>query len=325
MNGSQDRQKALILQIIRMSTEDGPGIRTTVFFKGCTLHCSWCHNPESIAPVSQVCWVGSRCIGCRTCIDICPQGALSATDAGIVIDRDTCKGCGTCADNCPGTALELLGTRWSTDELAAEVAKDRAYFDASGGGVTVSGGEPAMQPDFVEEFLKTLKGEGFHTALDTCGYCGGDALARILPHADLVLFDVKLIDAAAHKRFTGHDNQQILDNLAFAADRIAGPGRPDALWIRTPVIPGVTDSRQNITQIGRFIADHLSKATARWELCAFNNLCRDKYRRLDQTWPFEQTELVTAETMQSLAETARVSGADPEIVCWSGATRINRT
>lgn len=321
MNSSPDyNPEALVLQIIRMSTEDGPGIRTTVFFKGCTLGCAWCHNPESISPKTQVCWIGNRCIGCRTCLDVCPEKVLSMTPEGIVIDRTRCRGCGTCADACPGTALERLGTKWRLDDLVAEVLKDRAYFDASGGGITVSGGEPTMQPEFAAAFLKSLKEKGVHTALDTCGQCGKDALDAILPHAAMILYDLKLFDPETHRRFTGHANERILDNLVHVAGAIRARIPRATLWIRTPIIPGATDSPENIGRIGKFISS-LPGAVSRWELCAFNNLCRDKYRRLDREWMFADAGLLTEGAMNGLAEAARNSGVDPGIVCWSGATK----
>lgn len=315
--------EARVLQIIRMSTEDGPGIRTTVFFKGCPLACAWCHNPESISPRPQVWWVGNRCIGCRTCLSACPDGALSLGGSGIEIDRDICTGCGTCAAQCPGMAIELLGTPWEVDPLVNEVVKDRAYFETSGGGVTVSGGEPVLQAPFVAPFLKALRRKGLHTALDTCGGATREALDQVLPYAAMVLFDVKLIDPEDHRRFTGQDNRRILENLVHVAEYVKSHVHPAALWIRTPVIPGATDHAENIAGIGEFIAKQLSGAVDRWELCAFNNLCRDKYLRLGRDWPFDTEPLLTAAAMDELADVAKTSGVDPEIVCWSGATRIN--
>ena len=316
------KNKGMILEIVRMSTEDGPGIRTTVFFKGCTLQCAWCHNPESISPKPQLCWVGNRCIGCKTCLSVCPENALSMTKQGIQIDRSLCNACGVCATECPGTALELLGKVWSLDALVDEVIKDRAYFETSGGGVTISGGEPTMQPEFAGAFLKALRGKGLHTALDTCGQCGKEALERILPYAVLVMFDMKLMDAETHRRFTGHSNKRIIDNLRFVADYIASHVYPRELWIRTPVIPGATATQENINGIGRFIAKNLSRVISRWELCAFNNLCRDKYLRLDRKWAFDDSELLSKEFMEEMADVARKSGVNPEIVNWSGSTRL---
>jgi len=194
---------ATILEIQRMSTEDGPGIRTTVFFKGCSLRCGWCHNPESIAAYPQVHWVANQCLGCKTCLAVCTHGALSFSEKGNRIDRDRCTGCGLCAEACPANALELLGSSWELNDLVAEVIKDRVYFTKSGGGVTLGGGEPTLQLPFCRELLKMLKKLGIHTALDTCGMCSRDALQKLLPYSDLVLFDVKEIDPQKHRIFTG--------------------------------------------------------------------------------------------------------------------------
>lgn len=313
---------ATILEIVRMSTEDGPGIRTTVFFKGCPLQCAWCHNPESISVKSQLWWIGSRCIGCRTCLSVCPESALTLTDAGMTIDRARCNGCGECAEACPGTALEQVGKIWHLDDLVAEAIKDRAYFDASDGGVTLSGGEPTLQAGFAGPFLKALREKGLHTALDTCGLCGREALDQILPYAAMVLFDVKLIDPAAHKRFTGHDNRRILENLIYLADYMRSHVYPSGMWIRTPLIPNATATPENISGIGRFIAENLSGMVSRWELCAFNNLCRDKYLRLNAPWAYKDEELLTKSAVDALAETARLSGVDPDIVAATGSTRL---
>ena len=309
-----------ILEIQRMSTEDGPGIRTTVFMKGCPLSCTWCHNPESIFPLPQVLWMKNRCIGCHICIDTCPEGALSPTEEGIVIDRDRCKGCGKCADACPSTAMELLGQKWTVDNLVTELLKDRAYFEASAGGVTISGGESTMQKDFVTALLKGLNRHGIHTAVDTCGVCSTNALDALLPHANLVLFDMKLIDPDQHRNYTGADNAKILENLAHTVRLVKEHLHPEALWIRTPVIPGATDSDENIYGIGRFLQTLPKGVITRWELCAFNNLCADKYARLGKTWDFAESPLMTAEQMAHLATVARSSGIDPSIVVWTGAT-----
>jgi len=313
---------ATILEIVRMSTEDGPGIRTTVFFKGCTLKCAWCHNPESISIKPQLCWVGSRCIGCKTCLSICKENALALTETGMKIDRTRCTGCGDCAEECPGTALELMGKTWQIDDLVAEVIKDRAYFETSNGGITISGGEPTMQAGFASEFLKTIRGKGLHTALDTCGQCSRDALDQVLPYAAMVLFDIKLINPAAHKKFTGHDNARILDNLLYVADYIRSHVYPAQMWIRTPIIPNATATHENITGIGKFIASHLDSVVQRWELCAFNNLCRDKYLRLDQPWVFEDESLLEKSFLDELTNSAKQSGVDPDIVSATGATRL---
>jgi len=317
-----NKNQATILEIVRMSTEDGPGIRTTVFFKGCTLKCAWCHNPESISIKPQLQWVGSRCIGCKTCMEVCTENALTLTETGMQIDRNRCIACGECAAECPGTAMEPLGKIWQVDDLVAEVIKDRAYFETSQGGITISGGEPTMQAGFAGAFLKSLREKGLHTALDTCGQCSRDALDQTLPYAAMVLFDMKLIDPEAHKKFTEHDNKRILDNLLYVADYIRSHVYPNALWIRTPIIPNATANFENINGIGQFIAKNLSDVVDRWELCAFNNLCRDKYLRLDQKWAFHESELLTKDDMDALTETAKSSGVDTKIVFPTGSTRL---
>jgi len=305
-----------------MSTEDGPGIRTTAFTKGCPLRCLWCHNPESIPRESQVIWVGSRCIGCLTCINTCPKKALIKGEKGIIIDRKLCDGCGKCAEECPSTAMELLGHDWEAGALVGELIKDRAYFETSGGGVTVSGGEPTMQTEFVAEVLKELRGKGIPTALDTCGLCRRESLDLLLSNSDMVLFDLKVMDPTLHKELTGVSNERILENLLHIRDTMKQKGLPSELWIRTPIIPGATDDEKIIRDIGGYISRNLNGTVKRWDLCAFNNLCRDKYTRLGMDWTYRSTKPLKKEVMEKMAEAARQSGVDPSIVQWSGATRL---
>ncbi len=305
-----------------MSTEDGPGLRTTIFFKGCTLNCLWCHNPESISPQPQVHWISNQCIGCKTCLEVCPEGALAFTAEGNRVDRNRCTGCGLCAEECPATALELLGQSWELDDLVAEIIKDRTYFEKSGGGVTLSGGEPTLQAPFNRELLTRLKESGIHTALDTCGMCSRKALEGLLPYLDLLLFDLKEIDPQKHRRFTGTTNEKILENLIYVRDWMRSNGRPKQLWIRTPIIPDATATGENIRGIGKFIAGNLDGLVNRWELCAFNNLCKDKYLRLDLDWAYRDYELLTKLLMEKITAIARNSGVDPAIVLWSGSTKL---
>ncbi len=302
-----------------MSTEDGPGIRTTVFFKGCSLACTWCHNPESIDRAPRVIWKESDCIRCHSCEEICPNGALDHGPHGNVIDPLRCRDCGTCTDACPAAALDRLGTSWDLDDLVTEVARDRVFFEESGGGVTASGGEPALWSGFVATLFERCRDMGLHTALDTCGMCSDKALAAVASQSDLVLYDLKEIDPDKHRRFTGRDNAKILQNLKALTGALSSDKR---LWIRTPLIPGATATRENILGLGRFIAGELDGAVGRWELCAFNNLCRQQYRRLGNEWEFDRTKLLTGPELEAFEAVARSSGVDPTIVAGTGPTRL---
>ena len=311
-----------VLEIQRMSTEDGPGIRTTVFMKGCPMKCLWCHNPESISPLPQTQWIGLRCIGCNTCLDICLNHALSRTEKGIIIDRDGCKGCGSCAEACPGNALELIGKEWTVNDLVHELVKDREFFTQSGGGVTISGGESTMQWKFVAELLKELKQQDIHTAIDTCGIVKREALDAILPYTDIVLYDLKEGDPKLHQEFTHSPVEPVLETLKYISGYIKTHEIPKEMWIRTPLIPDTTARPENLAKIGSYIVSTCNGAVSRWDLLAFNNLCKDKYLRLGLDWPLKDAELLAHDTMERLAEVARQSGVNPRIVQWSGATRL---
>ncbi len=309
-----------ILHLQRLSTEDGPGIRTTVFFKGCPLRCVWCHNPESLSREPQIQWFAVRCLGCETCLEACPEGCLKRTEAGLIIDRQRCNGCGECAEACPAGAIELLGKMVTVDELLSELRKDRAYYDASGGGVTLSGGEPTLQVDFVEALLRDLQAEGISTALDTCGLCTPETLDRLLPFTDLVLYDLKLHAADLHRQFTGSANQRILDNLLHLRERQSS--LPFRLWIRTPLIPGATATAENLTALGGCLSEQMDGCVERWELCAFNNLCREQYVRLGMEWTYVRTPLLTAAELAGFEHLAKSACKYPEIVFATGATRL---
>jgi len=314
-----------LFNVQRMSTEDGPGLRTTVFIKGCSLECRWCHNPEGMSAKPQIVWHGQRCIHSRECDAVCPEGAILRAGEEIEIDRGRCTVCEECVDRCPSGAMELWGTRWALDDLVREVAKDRSYFETSGGGVTVSGGEPALHASPVASFLERCRALGMHTALDTCGACSPSALLRLAGQADLVLYDLKQIDPNRHARLTGQSNARILANLVALAEQVRDNPVPVELWVRTPLIPGATLTEENIQGIGAFIARKLGDVVTRWELCAFNNLAVDKYHRLGLQWDFEGVELMTKAELQHFEEVGRGAGVDPEIVLGTGRTRLERT
>lgn len=312
----------LILHLQRLSTEDGPGLRTTIFFKGCPLSCLWCHNPESINPKPQIQWLSRRCIGDHACISACPTGALSASDSGIQINRDLCTGCGICTTACPTNAMELLGVQFGEDKLFDELMKDFTFYRTSGGGVTASGGEPTLQSDFVGSLFTRLRNEGVNTALDTCGYCSKNTLTKLLSVSDMVLFDIKFLDDTLHRKYTGKSNTTILDNLIYIGDYLTNCRDKKSLWVRTPLIPGATASESNLMEIGRFIHAHIEDHLDRWELCAFNNLCRDKYERLDLKWNYADTQLLTQSEIGNLLDAAVHSGVDPRLIITTGATKV---
>lgn len=311
----------LILHVQRLSTEDGPGIRSTVFFKQCPLACRWCHNPESISPQPDLQWFSTRCIGCRSCEAACARACIRLTGEGLQIDRPRCDGCGSCAAACPSTALEIMGRRVTVDALVQELVRDRAYYESSDGGVTLSGGEPMAQPGFTSELLRGLKDLGIATAVDTCGFASMDSFARILPDIDLLLYDLKAIDPGMHRAFTGQTNEIILRNLLELPGMRHARNDGPRLWVRTPLIPGATATEANLRAIGSFLAQYMDGMLERWELCAFNNMCRDKYRRLGIRWAYAETPLMSRCQLDALAEQARSSGIDPALVTVTGAAR----
>lgn len=299
--------RLMTIDVSHGTTHDGPGMRTTVFVKGCSLHCAWCQNPESISRENEVWWSANDCIGCQTCTAACPNGALRFDDDGLHVDRAACRRCGTCAEACPTSALSWQGQIYDMETLMREVLRDRNYYTQFGGGVTCSGGEPLLQYEFVAEFFRRVRGEGFTTALDTCGFAPRKNLEAVLPWTNYILYDIKLFDEAAHRRFTGASNRQILDNLLFLAEHVRGVDPSKRIWIRTPLIPGITAELHNIEAIGRFIGEHLSDVVERWELCAFNGLCASKYEKLGLDWAFRGMGAMTDAEIEPIRRCAEAS------------------
>jgi pyruvate formate lyase activating enzyme len=241
--------------------------------------------------------------------------------SGIVIDRLACNSCAACVQACPSMAMDIYGEEFKLNDLAREVMKDKVYFQKSGGGVTLSGGEPTMQPLFTKELLSAFQQSGLHTALDTCGQCSWETLESLLPYTDMVMYDLKEIDPDKHKKFTGISNTRILENLIALGRSMKERGLPGELWIRTPLIPDCTTTEQNIKGIGVFIKKHLREIVGRWELCTFNNLCTHKYESLGIDWAFKKTGLISHEEARNLASLAQGSGVDARIVHLSGPMR----
>jgi len=282
--------QGLIFDIRRYTLHDGPGVRTTVFFKGCPLNCLWCCNPESQVGQPELIWIRERCLGCDLCLTVCPQEALRGTgDGGKAVDRGRCDRCGRCAERCPGEALNLIGRRVTVDEVLAEVTRDALYFEGSGGGLTLSGGEPLAQPEFAAELLWRYMHEekGDNTAVETCGFVEWPAIEMLSADVDLFLYDLKHMDPAEHLRWTGRDNRLILEN----ARRLARAGR--SLVIRLPLVAGINDSRENLEATAEFALSLSS--VKRIDLLSYHRLGEPKYRRLDRDYPLGGQPPLTAE------------------------------
>ena len=264
----------ILFDIKHFAIHDGPGTRTTVFFKGCPLSCWWCHNPESQAAAPQLVFHPQRCLeGCSDCLGACPAEALSGRGPQIAVDRGRCRLCGECSQACPTEALAIIGRSWTADEVMEEIVKDRLFYDQSGGGATFSGGEPLAQPEFLAALLAACRSQGIHTAVDTCGHASWETLRAVADLADLFLYDIKLIDERRHAAVTGVGNRLILGNLARLA--ALAPGRVQA---RLPLIPGITDDQENLTAIAAYLKR--LKTIREVALLNYHRGGRQKYRKV---------------------------------------------
>ena len=278
-------RRPLILEIRGNSLDDGPGIRSVVFFKGCPLSCVWCHNPESKRAAPEIGFDKKECIGCGTCSSTCTAKAVSNKNHHFV-DRSRCTLCFECVDTCPSGALSRVGTKMSVDEIVSRVLIDKPFFVTSGGGVTLSGGEPAMFMEFTSELLKALKKNRIHTGLDTCGFFDFKKFAdMLLPHLNMIYYDIKIIDDDMHRTFTGASNARILDN--FARLREATMGSEVTLLPRMPLVPGITDTEYNLKGTADFLARLGVKNAA---LMQYNPLWYEKSDKVGADTQYRHTE-----------------------------------
>jgi pyruvate formate lyase activating enzyme len=294
--------KGIVFDIKRFAIHDGPGIRTTVFLKGCPLNCAWCHNPESQSPKQDILYRPGLCLMCGKCISACPRSALSRTTSAIERDSAACDLCGACAAICPSDALSRVGYSVESAELMEEIERDISFFDESSGGVTFSGGEPLAQPAFLAEMLDLCSRRRIHTAVDTSGHALPGVMADIAGRTDLVLFDIKLLDSQLHMKYTGVVNSNILDNLRHVSSR----GIP--MEIRTPIIPGITDTPENLDAIAAFIMSLPVPPPLR--LLPHHRAAMSKYGRFGIPNRLPDIEDPTPDRIASIAAELRKSGIE---------------
>ncbi len=298
MNKVDYEMEGVLFNIQRYSLHDGPGIRTIPFFKGCPLSCKWCSNPESQRPQPELIFKKSDCIRCGKCIEACKQQALSVSNA-FFIDRERCIQCGKCTQVCPTQALEMKGKRMTVADVMRELQKEENLYRRSGGGITLSGGEPLAQPDFARELLKACKEKGWHTAIETTGFTTPEVIADVFPYVDLALTDIKAINPAVHLANTGIENSQILENLlriSFLTKTI----------VRIPVIPGVNDNPEEIHNIAEFA--RLMSNVDTLHLLPYHSFGENKYGLLGRIYPMGEADSIAESKMELLKREVESSG-----------------
>jgi pyruvate formate lyase activating enzyme len=294
-----------IFDIKKYAIHDGPGIRTTVFFKGCPLTCWWCHNPESISPVSQRLYRKERCIGCRECVDACTENCIEVASNGLNWNQTECLSCGVCATRCPAEAIEFIGKKMTVDEVLAEISKDTVFYDESFGGITISGGEPLMQPSFLIELLDACKKMEFHRTVDTSGYAETRTLLETATRTDLFLYDLKHMDSEKHARFTGVHNEIILSNLKMLSQQDA------EVVVRFPVVPGFNSDPENIENTGDFISS--LPGIRRVDILPYHCTAAAKYKKLGLKFNTSEVSNPTREILVSIAEKLEKFGLEIKI------------
>lgn len=290
--------EAVITTIQRMSLHDGPGIRSVLFLKGCNMRCRWCHNPETWVRTTQLQQIRGRCVGCGSCLEACPPKALRHSENGIRIERGECTVCGRCAEVCPSGALSLVGERIDAREALRRVERDRVFFDQTGGGVTLSGGEPLLQADFAEEFLGLCRKAGISTAVESNLSLPWDRVERLTDSTDLWMCDLKIADPELHRRMTDTDNGPVVENLG----RLLSTGA--RVIVRTPVIPGVNDTRRQIEALCRTLRPY-EERLAGYELLPFHTLGFDKFANYGADNPLAGCRDLPRERFESLRSIAR--------------------
>ena len=297
----------MVFNIMRYSVRDGPGLRTTVFLKGCPLSCLWCHNPESQAGGRQMVVRANRCIACGECVQACREEAIALVDGAVSTAWDRCIQCGDCALACAAEAREAIGEELSAAQVMAEVLKDLPFYEETGGGVTFSGGEPLAQAPFLETLLAACRAEGLHTAVDTSGAAPWEVLDRVRRHTDLFLYDLKLMNGDRHRQLVGASNRLILDNL----QRLAAAG--STVLVRVAIIPGINDDAENLAQMGAFVGS--LENVPEIAILPYHETAPEKYRLLRRDFGLGPVAAPTPERMAEIADTLGRRGLTAQ---WEG-------
>lgn len=310
------REDTLITDIQRFAVNDGPGFRTNVYLKGCPLSCAWCHNPETIAPYPEIYWKRRLCVQCGSCLESCSRNAINPPIDPLFsqredsdyykIIRSRCDRCMECVESCRYNALQIVGKRMSVEEILDEVERDMPFYSNSGGGMTLSGGEPTSHPDFSERLLAAARKRGLHICLDTNGFCSWECLERLIKNVDIVLYDLKHLDPRKHLEKTGVDNEIILKNLTRLSQADI------AVWVRIPVIPGFNDDDEFHREAATFLAE-LPGRIERVDLLPYHNWCQDKYGWLGIDWEYREIEALDPMATEVLAEIYREKGLQTSV------------
>jgi len=289
-----------------MTVHNGPGIRTLILLKGCPLHCIWCSTPESQGEAPEIAFYPDKCILCNDCLPVCPKNAITAGDKSIVIDRDLCNNCGQCASVCYAEALRIIGQEYTTGELVREVIRDDVVYRHSGGGVTLSGGEPFFRPEYLLTLLKDLKQSGIRCGVDTCGFTARKHIEAVLPYVDFFLWDIKHMNRDKHTEYTGISNELILDNVRF----VAGENIP--LFLRLPVIPGFNDSEGNLLDLCNFAGT--LPFLEEIDLLPLHHLGKTRYAALGREYPIDGIPLIKEEKLEEMKRLVESTGLKCNII-----------
>jgi pyruvate formate lyase activating enzyme len=296
-------ESVIITNIQGFSIHDGPGIRTVVFFKDCPLSCQWCANPECLPGSPRMGFIGTLCANCGRCLEVCPNNAIKQGEGEHRIDYSLCNACGICREQCYSGALVRYGESMTVAEVWDAVRRDRIFYDESGGGITVSGGEPLLHPAFVRELFELSRQEGIDTCIETCGCVDAEALLAVIPVTDHFLFDLKLMDPGAHKKHTGQSNSRILKNAELLIERGA-----DVLF-RQPLVPGVNDSVENIDSTARFLT-RLCNGAARLQIMPFHRMGQSKYMALNMLYTMAELGAAEDEHVEATRKAYAERGID---------------